>query len=158
MSTSEGDFFKLDQNELDKEWVRQPELYYRYATELSETRHELEKLKAEKELTIAELDRDVRRNPQQFGLEKTTETTVQNTIVVQRRYQEVNDAFLKALHAVDVCKVAVDTLDHRKKALENSVSLWLANYFSKPSSKDHKERMDKVETAAAFGSGKKRKA
>ena len=157
MKTSEIDFFQLDQNELDKEWVNQPGLYFRYASELAAARHELEKIKAEKELTIAELDRDVRRNPQQFGLEKTTETTVQHTIVVQKRYQEVNDAFLRALHDVDVCKVAVDTLDHRKKALENSVSLWLANYFSKPSSKDHKERMDKVETASAFGTGKKRR-
>lgn len=154
----EPDFYQLDQNELDKEWIQQPELYFRHASELAEARREFEKAKAEKELVIAELDKEIRENPQQFGFEKMTEKLVESTIIRQKRYQTATHSYLKAKHEMDVAQVAVDTLEHRKKALEKLVDLWQGSYFSKPVSKSHNERMRQVETDNAFkSSGKKRK-
>ena len=165
-----ADFSKVDQYELDREWVQQPELYFKYAQIVVDAEEVLDKAKEEKlqrisdkEEVIAELDRDIRKDPACFGVDKITEKTVENAIILQRRYKIASHAVFEAQRLVNEAQSAVkrasvvtDTLDHRKKTLEKLVDLFLANYFSKPQSKNHKERMEKVETDSAFGHGRKR--
>lgn len=141
-----SEIFDLDPNLLDEEWVRQPVLYHHYAIELANARAELERLRAARDVTTAELDKNIRAVPEEFGLLKITEGGVQQTVILQPRYQEADQAVRDAKHAVDISQVAVDTLDHRKKALEKLVDLRLADYFSTPrASGVSKERMDGVE-------------
>ena len=50
----EPDFFKLDKNALDEEWINQPGLYFTYAKKLADAKESLEINKANYELAMAE--------------------------------------------------------------------------------------------------------
>lgn len=146
-----NEFFDIDIHRLDDEWVKQPENYYRHATILADARKEYEEAKVDLELVEANLDLTIRSSPSEFGLEKVTESVVKSAIIIDKTYQGKNKEVLIAKHRVNVAQVAVDTLDHKKKALENAVQLHLANYFSTPKIKgENGETMKKVERDKAF--------
>lgn len=128
----EPDFFALDENRLDYEWVNQPRLYYQYANQLADAKDSYERAKAAQELVAAEMDHRIRSAPEQYGVSKITEGVVEKTILMQQPYLNAQRHTLEAKHNMDVAQVAVITLDHRKKALEGLVQLRLANYFSEP--------------------------
>ena len=132
-----NDFLDMDLNCLDEMWLEQPRLYHKYAKKLATAKQKFEEDKAELELCKAELDRDIRSNPSEFSLEKITENVVSNTIITQEKYRALQAQMLDTKHQVDVLGVAVTTLDHRKRALENLVSLHGQDYFSAPRAKDN---------------------
>ena len=132
-----NDFLDMDPNCMDEIWLEQPRLYHKYAKKLATAKQKLEEDKAELELCKAELDRDIRSNPSEFNLEKITENVVSNTIITQEKYRALQAQMLDTKHQVDVLQVAVTTLDHRKRALENLVNLHGQDYFSAPRAKDN---------------------
>ena len=69
-------FFDIDQDQLDHELVRQPRLYWQHAQKMAEAGAEHERAKARLEVVEAELDREVRRDPTSFGIEKVTESVL----------------------------------------------------------------------------------
>ena len=143
MTESNGqpaNIFDLNPNKLDTEWVQQPKLFYQAAEKLAEAKAELEKSKTNKDIVMAELDRNIRAEPDKFSLSKVTEPVVEQTIILQGEYKKAQKRFLDAKHNVDIAQVVVDTLDHRKSALENLVKLRLANYYAEPRSPQGKSR------------------
>lgn len=137
------DFFEIDPNRLDEEWLRHPGLYHKHAIILADARQEYEQKKAELEVLAAEIDRAVRMTPSEFGLEKVTETVVANTVLIQSSYRKLQKEVIEAKHNVAVAEAAVSTMEHRKKALENYVQLRGMDYFSEPRAKGLvREKMD----------------
>jgi hypothetical protein len=131
MSTK-PDFFDIDVNALDREWVNQPALYHKYALRLADARRKLEQVKTASEISNAELDADIRARPEKYGIEKVTEAAIKSGIMCAPAYIAASKEVIDAKHAVDVLAAAVATVDHRKRALENLVDLRLADYFSEP--------------------------
>ena len=152
----EPDFFAIDQGRLDEEWLNQPKTFYRYALKLADVKVELERTKAERDVTAAEVDQEIRANPGGFGLgDKQTEPAIKNAGIVEPRNMKANRAIIRAKHAVDIVQAAVDAMEHRKKALENLVHLFGMNYYAEPKApRTTKERMQKVVRDGAFGSKK----
>ena len=150
------DFFVINQGRLDEEWLGQPKAFYRYALRLADAKADLERAKADRDVTAAEVDQEIRANPAAFGLgDKQTEAAIKNAGAVEVRIIKANKAIIKAKHEVDILQAAVDAMDHRKKALENLVHLFGMNYFAEPKApKNAKERMQKVVRDGAFGSKK----
>jgi len=132
----DDDLLNMDEHNLDEMWLNQPRLYHKYAKKLANAKQHLEEEKAELELCKAELDRDIRSEPGQFNLEKITENVVSSTIIIQDKYQQRQAEVIDLKHQVDILQAAVTTLDHRKRALENLVSLHGQDYFSSPRAKD----------------------
>lgn len=129
---TEFKFFEIDEHRLDSEWVRQPAVYYRYAVKLADARTAYEQAKAARDVTVAELDREIRTHPEVYGVAKITEGVVEKTVLLQPEYQKAIAEVIDAKHQMDMLQAAVDTLEHRKRALENLVSLHGQNYFSTP--------------------------
>lgn len=153
------EIFDIDINRLDEEWVNQPKIFFRYASQLADARRSMEATKAEVDVTRAEVDLEIRGNPEHFGFEKLTETLISNTIIQQSKYQDAIKALRKRKHRVDIVQAAVTAFDHRKSALERLVSLHGQNYFATPKAvdKDSKGVVDEIEKGAARLAGKKRK-
>lgn len=148
------EFFDFDKFNLDEEWVKQPALYHEYATKLANARADVEELKAALELKEAELYTDIRARPSHYDLDpekSPTEGMVRNTIIMDTGYQESLKRLNDKKREMGQFSVAVETLDHRKYALQNEVQLFLANYFSKPQAPEGaRERLKKLETSKAF--------
>lgn len=123
----------IDENSLDIEWIEQPKLMLKYGTTLSDGVRALEFAKEQLEVVRAELDKEIRQNPEKFEIQKITESVVQNTILLQEKYQEQNNKVIEAKHTVDMAKTAVRSMDGKKDALENLVRLHGQQYFAGPS-------------------------
>ena len=126
------DTFDLDPHRLDEEWCRQPKMYHEQAVALADARKEHEQSKTERDLVAAEVDKDVRLHPSKYGLEKLTEEPIKKAVLMSKEYRKADTNVIEARHSMDIIQADLDTLDHRKKALENLVQLFLADYFSSP--------------------------
>ncbi len=162
MDEQEGfSYVEVDIEQLDKEWVEQPTRFHKAAKKVADARHELAKAKAALEIIEAEVALDIRNNPTTFGLKKPTETAVKNMVVVDKRTQTAVKTLNKAKHKVDVFEARVSALEHKKRALENLVSLHQSDYFSAPRARgvtsEVREEVDrKKKKAIRTMGGKKR--
>ena len=158
MKKTDPKILDIDEYQLDVEWKNQPGLYLRYSQELSEAKMEYEIAKSQLELTKAELDGAIREKPEDFGLDKITESAVSNAIILQEEYQDDLLLMQQAKYLVDALQGVVIALDHRKRALQGLVDLHGYNYFAEPRSKapDMTTR-DSVEKKTTRTKGRRRK-
>jgi hypothetical protein len=126
----------IDELRLDMEWLRQPKLYYTWAARYADAKRDVGESKQELEVVKAELTRAIRADPVSFGLDKVTETTVPACVLEQLEFQDAQRKLLDVQHTADVLAAVVNTLEHRRRALENLVDLHGQNYFSTPHTAD----------------------
>ena len=123
----------IDDTALDVEWLGQPSLMLKYARHAASARMELDKAKEAVDLAKAELDKEIRSAPEDFGIEKITEATVIAAIITHDRYKKINEQLILAKFESDIAQGAVRAFDARKDALENLVKLHGQQYFAGPS-------------------------
>lgn len=149
----------VDENELDDEWVQQSRLYHRYAVLVADARRAMDESKNQLELEKADVDKSVRENPADYGLEKLTEAMIGQAVTRSHSVQNAQKALIDARHEYEVMQAAVAALDHKKSALENLVKLRLADYYSEPKAKDvSREAVDQMEKGAIRRKYKMRRA
>lgn len=123
---------KIDEDALDVEWLGQASLLIRYARNAAQARMDLDKAKEALDVVKAELDAAIRKEPDKYKIEKITEAVVGNTIILQPKYKETNERYLKAKYEADIAQGAVNAVNQRKDALENLVRLYGQQYFAGP--------------------------
>ena len=127
------DELRIDDSALDVEWLEQPSLMRRAVKEASQARKELDSVKANLELVQAQVDKQIRENPEEYGLVKTTETVIHNTILMQEKYQSAYQKVVDASYRLNLAQGIVRTVEQKKDALENLVRLYGQSYFAGPS-------------------------
>jgi hypothetical protein len=123
---------KIDETALDLEWMEQPSLMIKYTRYSAEMRKVADEIEAELDVTKAEVEKEVRENPDKFGISKVTEAAVKAAILLDSRYIKVNKDLIKAKFEAKVAEGAVKAFDHRKDALENLARLLGLQYFAGP--------------------------
>ncbi len=126
------DLYDIDPDKLDIACIDQPKLYHKNSLAFAQARADHERAKSDLELVEAELDKEIRLEPERFGLEKLTETIVEKAIIRHRRYRAAKEKYLESKHTMDVFQAFVFTLDHKKKSLEMLLQLRMNNYYSEP--------------------------
>jgi hypothetical protein len=138
----------VDLGRLDEEWCDQPSLFGRYALKVADARRRMDEAKSELDVVKAELDKQIRSEPEAFGLGKVTESAITALVPLQPEYDDANRKLIDARHELEVMQAMTSALDHKKAALSKLVDLFLADYFSKPkasgSAKEHMEDGQKV--------------
>ena len=124
----------IDKNALDNEWLRQPQLYHKYAKKLANAEDYESQLRTKLEGTEASLSTEARTQPEKFGIvggRSTPGVEVVRMAVLQRKeYQEVLSKYNEAKLKTSLIRAVVRTLEHRKTALESLVYLHGQSYFS----------------------------
>ncbi len=138
---------QIDPDTLDIAWLEQADLYYKYSdawntalNEKNDLKIEVERQKEKIEEAKADLDLDIRKNPDTYDIDKVTESAIQSAIHVNPDYKkeletmydlkkEFNEAQAKANRLYS----CVAAMEQRKTALENLVRLINQQYFSTPS-------------------------
>jgi len=123
----------IDEQALDVECLEQPRITLQYAKWVADMERKKDRAKERVDVVKAELDKDIRNNPDKYGLAKITEGAVQNTIILQPEYREAQEAYIEAKHESDIAKAAMRAVDTKKTALENLVKLFGLSYFAGPS-------------------------
>ena len=153
----EDSLFDLDQLRLDQHLTEQPKLMHQYASSLAEARYEYGLCERKRDVVLAEVDFEIRRRPEKFGLEKVTEKAVENLVTLDPRVDRAERKVLLAKRKVDGLQAMVSALDHRKKSLEGLVYLFSVDYFAEPKlPKAEKERRNQAKNDKVFGRSRRR--
>lgn len=123
----------IDPNSLDVEWLEQPNMMLKYGRIAAQTKLDMDKAKEKLEVVKAELDKDIRLNPEKYDIAKLTESVVASTILLQPEYKEASEAYIEATYEFNMARYAVQAISDRKDALENLVKLHGMLYFAGPS-------------------------
>jgi hypothetical protein len=136
MNELESDFLRIDLDRLEVEWVNQPILVYEYNKKAADARLAMDESKQQLDVEYAEIDRNIREDPKLYGLEeKTTEAGIKACIIESKAYKVAQKEMFKAKHKVDILNAICIALEHKKRALENLVTLHGQAYFSEPRAK-----------------------
>jgi hypothetical protein len=146
----------IDPDKLDEEWIKQPRLFHKYAKRLADAKDAFARAKSLLEVVMADAAKDIRDNPSKYGITKVTEGAVEVRVLLHKKVEEARDKMHAAKHRVDVFEAAVSALEHKKRALENLVTLHGQNYFSTPrvspeAGKKMKDRLEEKKKDKAFG-------
>lgn len=124
---------KISVNDLDLDCKEQPELMMKYSEYVAKMEKERDQAKAVLEYIEAELDKDVRNNPEKYDLEKLNESKVAAAIKRQKKYKDAEEVYINAKFEAQVAKGTVTAFNDRKTQLSNLVELYKGQYFAGPS-------------------------
>lgn len=137
----------IDPNALDEQWLMQPSLYRKYATQLARARGDVgnaeigvDVCKTELKEIEAEIRLDITANFEQYGYKKIpTLDTITATILTNEKVKEaqgklttIKRTLNEAWTAVNLNQAIVSALDQKKVALQELVRLHSQSYFSTP--------------------------
>lgn len=119
---------QIDQDNLDLEWVKQPENVLLCMKSLAEARKELDRAKENYSLVVAEVDREYRESADK----KPTEKALEGLVLMDARVQEASAELIDAKYNVNMLDAAKSGLENKREALANLVKLHGMGYFAEP--------------------------
>ena len=142
---------EIDPTRLDMECIQQPERFFHYAEEAVEVQFEVEQAKLQIEIVQACLELECRMNPDDFGLVKTTDNSVKAAVLCHPKYKKVVEDYNQARKKSRLLEAAVNTMETKRKMLEEMVKLHGQQYFAGPSVPhdliaDYKEHRETIST------------
>jgi hypothetical protein len=121
---------KIDRDNLDEEWLRQPELYMKINMALAEARQYLDELKEMREVKALKLGKKVRQDPEAYGIEgRATDKAVNEIVDTDKNILAANEEVRQAKFEVDVLYGVLNSADHRRDALKNLTSMELKEWY-----------------------------
>lgn len=143
----------ISPNDLDLEWLRQPQVFMRYSMASSHFK-KVAMQKAEKlKLISAELRADAAEDPEAClgrGV-KPTNDNIESYVTQHGQYRNALADRIQADYEADMASSAVFAFQQRKSALENLVKLQSMEYFSAPTagrSLDRDSEKDRLKNAS----------
>jgi len=124
---------EIDSLKLDEEWLNQPKMRQLWGEKLADAQLELDDAKSSLAVVTAELDNEIRSDPDIYGIKKITESAIASAIPRNELHQRAMKKLNKARHQVNVLQAAVEALEHRRAALKSLVELHGQDYFAVPS-------------------------
>lgn len=114
----------VDELALDKECIRLPSTYLRFALKAADYKKVVSEKEAELKVVFSEVSNKVRNNPNKYGIEKLTEAAVQAAVLTTEEYVEAQGAVREAQHDLDRASAFVWAMEHKKRALTVLVDLY----------------------------------
>lgn len=133
-----GQDLKINVHDIGNEWLRLPSLIQKYGKLAANAANKKERAKAKVEWQKAQLDFDIRKNPENYdnlpidpksGNPKTTDAAVASAIVLEESYREAVDARIEAVYEHASMQVLNHTMGYKATALENITKLIIAGWF-----------------------------
>ena len=139
-------YFDLDETRLDDAWRGHSKHVFAARRKVAALRATVERCKARINITKAQVALEVRKSPEDFDIDKLTEAAVVSAIASNKRVTTAEDKLIDAKFELESWEAAVEALEHRKRALENLVTLHGQGYFADPSlSKGNRKGIEDTE-------------
>jgi hypothetical protein len=126
------DLLTINEDNLDKEWINQPTLFYDEAVALAAARYQLDEAKSALEVLKADTAIAVRTNPEKYGIAKITEASVDAAVLLDLAVKSQTEELNQAKYSVEIRSAMVKAMEQRRDALEALVKLHGQSYFSSP--------------------------
>ena len=124
---------RIDIGRLDEEWVLQDERVGNVGKKLAAAKYFLDKAKDALGVVQAEAELEIRSKPLRFGLTKPVrEAAVKLAVALHKKVRAAQAKLNRKKFNVAILETDYRRLDHRKKALEDLVTLHGRDYFAAP--------------------------
>lgn len=120
---------RIDEHNLDEECLKQPVLFEIYTQKLTPLYKLRDELKLEVERFSAKLDGIIRESASAEG-KKLTETTIQNEIIRNPQYSDLQIKYIKVCTEIKEGEVVRDSFQQRRDMLKLLVELYIGQYWS----------------------------
>jgi len=120
----------IDELNLDKECIRLPGDYLKWAVRSAELKRDADAAKGRMELLEAKLSAAIRDTPNKFKVEKATVDAVKGAVQKHSRFQAATEEYNEAKHQQELAQAVVWALEHKKRSLTLLVNLHGMGYFS----------------------------
>jgi hypothetical protein len=131
MSRNYDEDLRIDRDQLEIEWEKQPMIYFYWAQKEAEALEAKDRASQKLNIVQAEMDAKIRSNPSAYNLpEKTTETAIKYTLINTEQYLEAQNDLIEKNKTVRILSAAVKAFDHKKTGLSKLSELWLGGYWS----------------------------
>ena len=125
-------FFDVDLNNLDREWAMQAKRIKRFCDEASYARKRHAEAKAKLDVVESTLFLNIKADPKAYGMDATSDKAVEHKVTTMKEYRQALQNLIDAKFALDIVEGSVEALQHKKPALQNEVTMFLAGYFGDP--------------------------
>lgn len=135
---------EIDKYALDAECMDQPRRFIHWAEALAEASSVRDRMDQSLDVTLAQTEMKVRKDPTAYGLEKVTDASVKALVTIDPFVVKAEELLIQAKHRVNILFAAKEAFEQRKSMLENLVKLFLSGYWSDPKIKgEAKETLSK---------------
>lgn len=123
---------KIDIHSLEIEWHDQPLKYCKWAEQAAEASYAYDLEKEKLDVLLAEKERQIRKDPESYGIEKLTDGAVKWAVSVDATVQTAKRRVIDAKRNLRLFEAAERSFDHRKRALESLTKLYTDKYYASP--------------------------
>lgn len=131
-ATEDRPLIEVDESNLDRECIKLPSTFLKYAYAGAEARKDLDEAKAALELAEAELGAEIRQDPEAYKLEKATEKAVEQVVITLPRYRKMLSRYQNAKYKLEELQAVLSALEMKKRSITLLVDLHGMGYFSSP--------------------------
>ena len=121
---------QIDENNLDKECIRLPSDYLKWAWWSADLKRDADEAKARLAVVQADLSNKVRSSPGDYGLDKVTEAGISAVILSLATFQKAQKGLQEANYQAEMAQAVIWALEHKKRSLTLLVDLHGMGYFS----------------------------
>lgn len=125
----------IDENNLLDEWKGQAAMMLNYSIQLADAMQTEDEARAKLTVVAAEIEHDVRTDPETYNITKVTEASVTAAIPVQPEHKIAVKKLNKARHNVRILRAAVEALSHRKSSLQGMTDVFMRQWHADPKSR-----------------------
>ncbi len=126
---------KIDDNDLESEWSKQASHFLYFAEAHAEAIHTRDIKKSKMEYVYAIMYSEIKKDWAKVFDAKPTEPAIKAHIETTKKYKIAERKFIDSTEDVNMMLAAKQAFEHRKKALENKVSLKIGGFYSEPRNK-----------------------
>jgi len=120
----------INRHDLPTEWENHPHIYMYWAEEYTYAVIDRDKQKDQVELTFADLDGQIRLDPDAHQLEKVTDKSVAEAIKRTQTYQDEVEKLHQSNLVVNRMAAARSAMDHKRKALDAMTTLLINQFYN----------------------------
>jgi hypothetical protein len=133
---SYADEIKINTDDLITEWQEQPVLMMKYSDLFAAAVFERDTAKVKLDYVEAQIDSEIRKDYKKFGYSsKPTEAAIKNIIISNKKYRKALKKVVYTTKQANHMSGVRTSFEHRKKALENLVTLLVTGFHSEPKNK-----------------------
>lgn len=125
-------YIEIDMHDLARGWAEHSGRYFKLSLRLATARNDCSEAKINQDLCQAQMMDKIGSNPTKYSLTKTTDAAIKAAVVASKEYQAATERVNETKFAQDILQGGLDAMDHRKRALENIVTLRGQAYFADP--------------------------
>lgn len=120
----------IDELKLDKELKIQATMVRYWSEKTAEAQAKYDEAKSKLDIVAAELNLEIRKNPDKYGIDKLTETTINAIVITHPDHRIATKKVNEARYNLDMAKAAINGLEHKKRALTLLTELFVRDYYS----------------------------